>query len=276
VTFTATALAPHELDLVVARGALGPLKGAVLARDVGFLEVIGVLALADTLIRLPPIEESGIILVIFGYANRPIQISPIWTVGVDTIHAHLLPPVEVDIDFAIRDGSYSARVQQMNGQLAAMEEIWMDEGMGIVLGQVAFVDNTGQGELHIPIPDTCPQDVADALQVRVLSSIGGQTTTGWACASGDVWLGRDFSLSPLLLAHEIGHTFALIHQDTGLMSIGPMRTDPRDVRDGETYRAHFHQASALNRIFFSQPLAQHRNCSALHVCLPETLDTREE
>jgi len=270
VTFTATSLSPGESDYVIVLGALGPLRGIVVTREQPQVEIVAARTQPDTLIPVPPVDLPSLGLVVFGSGNRPRHVAPAWTGGVDTVHVALEPPVVVDLDVDIRDGTFEVRQQDLEAQLRELEGIIDEESLGIEIGDVTYIDNTGGGPVSLSSAGICAGPVpADAIQITVVSAIDNGAYTGWGCWSGRIYLSAAVRNVPHLLAHELGHTFTLEHTFAGLMrSTNPQRV----VHEGEIYRAHFHAQSALNTIFGSQPEADRRNCSVLGVCLPESLD----
>ena len=271
VTFEATELMQDEADVVVVHGALAPLLGLVVARDGSTFEVLGLAPTADTVIHIPPADAGDRDIVVFGLGNRPLLASPSWTGGVDTAHVTLRPPVAVDLDFYVLSGALADQQAIMEDQIAALDDVWLDEGMGLTVGQVTYIDIRTSGlEINLSSSGICSGLTrGEAVRIDLVESIDSGSFTGWGCRSGHVFLAEGTDRFPYLLAHELGHTFTLEHTATGMMLPNP---PGREVLEGETFRAHFHEQSVLNTIFESQPEAQRRNCSLLQLCLPAELD----
>lgn len=271
VTFEATELGLDAADVVMVHGALAPLLGLVVVRDGSTLEVLGIGPSADTVIHIPRADAPGMDIIVFGLGNRPLFASPSWTGGIDTAHVTLQPPVAVDIDFYVRAGALVVQRAIMEGQIAALEDIWQDEGMGLTVGEVTYTDVTTSGlEINVSSSGICSGlTLGDAVRIDLVESIDNGQYTGWGCWAGQIFLAEGTNRFPYLLAHELGHTFTLPHTSTGMMFPSPPQ---REVLEGETFRAHFHVQSVLNTIFGSQPEAQRRNCSQSFRCLPAGLD----
>jgi len=272
VQIQATALTPAQSDLVVVHGVLGSLTGFVLFKDGPSLQIVGRQGTQDTLLYLPPAHTTGSDIVVFARGNRPLRVAPTWTAAVDTIHVTLLPPVEIDIDFHVQAGALVDRMETMENQLATTNNIWFNQGMGLVVGTVTVIDETDPPR-DVPVVSNglCTGATpGGAIRIDLISSIDGGQFTGWGCWNGRVYLGVGTERFANLLAHELGHTFTLEHTATGMMFPSQPQTD---VREGEIFRAHFHQQSVLNTIFAAQPSEQRRNCSVVPgPCLPESLD----
>jgi hypothetical protein len=272
----ATALGPDQVDLVVVHGALAPLTGFVVVRPDGEgLDVLLARPWSDTLVYVPPLTEAQPGVVIFGLGNRPLQTWPAWTPGVDTVSVTLQPPVAVDLSFDVQAGFFDEQKQVMEAQLSAAQEVWSHEGMGLVVGDVTYQDHTDPPR-DVPVSSTglCSGlSAGSTVQVTLVTSIDSGRYDGWGCWSGHVFLSLGTYRFPRLLAHELGHTFTLVHTTTGLM----YPSSPGSViREGEIYRAHFDDQSVLNTIFGSEPPEERRPCHAstplVAVCLPEDLD----
>jgi hypothetical protein len=103
------------------------------------------------------------------------------------------------------------------------------------------------------------------------SSVGASQFAGYACPSGNIFMGGLSGAHPNLLAHEAGHTFTLVHSH-GVMNPTAPGTF---LSAGQIFRAHFDERSVLNTLFGSQPAALRRVCSDRprdSTCLPEDFD----
>ncbi len=270
----ATALGPDESDLIILRGALGPISGAVLVTRGSSMTVLSVRAATDTLVYLPPDIPSGTSLIVFPEVNRPLMLDRSWSAAIDTAEAVLQPPVVVDVEVRVRHGDFQAQKRIIETQMANTADVWTGEGMGLTVGDVTFLDETQPPRSTDQSSSSACSSLTPgvAIRVDVITSIDNGQYTGWGCWAGRLYLAEGTDRYPYLLAHEFGHTFTLVHTQTGMMF--PTRPGV-EVREGEIFRAHFHEASSLNTIFASQPTGQRMNCSAFpSPCLPEALDLR--
>jgi hypothetical protein len=268
--FRATSLSPEETDVLVVRGALGPLTGLVVSPPGSGLEADLVRHQSDTLFHLPELE-AGASLVVFSSANRPLLSVPTWTSAIDTVVVELEPPVSIDLDIHVRTGTFSLQREIMLEQLENTELVWATEGVGVTLGEVAFEDDTDPirtvNKLSAGICSNLT--LKDAIQIDVVSTINSGQYTGWGCWAGQIFMANGTRNFPYLLAHELGHTFTLVHTFFGMMFPTPPGTS---VNEGEIFRAHFHRWSSLNTIFAGQAEELRRDCSAQGVCFPESLN----
>ena len=268
VVVEATSVRPDQADLVVVHGASGPLKGFVLIRETAAgVGLVQERLSADTVLVVQPQDFAGVDLVVFAPSNRPLRVAPEWTTGADTVHVTLQPPVPVDISFTVRVGVFEDQKRAIEEQLAATEWVWTTGGMGVRLGEIRYEDATGTGADSLIVSQgLCSGRVpGSAIEVTYVSTIDAGRYDGWGCWSGHVFMSLHSRAYPYLLAHELGHTFTLEHTVEGLMYPS---LPGSVVRDGETFRAHFHQSSVLNSIFDAQPQSMRRACTYLQPTSP--------
>lgn len=276
IVLEAIALRPDEADRIEVSGALGPLKGIVLVPvEDGTFSVLFEKATADTTILLPPLPQGEMDVVVFSRGNRPLMERVNWTVAVDTARVTLRPPVLVDVNVSVQAGVFEEMLPLIEADLHRMEELWMRDAMGLRLGRVSWVDGTGGPGWDVRGSGLCAAlTPGAAIELSVVGTVDGYQDAGYGCVSGHVFLGKQWYRYPYLLAHEVGHTFALLHAAYGLMNPG----NPGGyVRTGEVFRAHFNLRSALNTIFRAQPEAQRRLCAggAASPCLPDDFEFSE-
>lgn len=272
----ATALGPDEADRIMVRGALGPLKGILLtSAEDGRLSVLREVATPDTVILLPPVPPMELDVLVFAYANRPLLERVTWTAGTDTVFLTLLPPVPVDVNVTVNAGAYTEVRARIEADLKRMEEVWVENAVGLRLGRVIWVDGTDGGAAgdgwDVSIVGLCGElSPGSAIQATFVGTLSGATDFGYGCNSGHVFLGRGWYRYPYLLAHEVGHTFTLQHRAFGLMN--PTGPAPY-LCLGEVFRAHFDRRSALNTVFQAQPPAARRLCLGPDTpCLPDDFE----
>ncbi len=265
-TLRARALPEEEGDLVLVRGADGPLKGIVLLHDdLRGADLALEVPTPDTVIRLQP-RSDGTGLVVFPTGN-PLEWRDVaWTDGPDTVVVELREPVAVDVRVRIHVPPFEARRAQAEADLARTEEMWRKQGFGIRLGDVVWEDRVEAGRSVGVSGDVCAAPAADRIEIAYVHVVNGSSMAGVACAPGQVFMAAEASERyPYLLGHEIGHTFALAHRTPGLM-------DPSAptayVTEGEIFAAHFSNRSGLNVLFGAQPEGARRVCgSSFTSCL---------
>lgn len=276
----ATAVGPDETDVIVLRGALGPMKGVVIVEDgIGtILPIIQERVSADTVIPIHPIDGGTTGIVAFPWANAPAWARATWTPGIDTLHLDLRAPVSVPVVVTVAAEPFAEHRQTVESHLAEMERIWAEEGAGLALEVVEIVDATGElGSVEVPAEDACSVGFARVIPGRIhvyfVGRLGGSQSRGLACPPGLAFVAAGSGSATSLLAHEIGHLLALDHVPFGLMQ--PLLTE-RWLSDGQVFRIHFSERSALHLVFQAAPVEGLRDCRSTlgPGCLPVEYEFR--
>lgn len=269
----ATALGAGETDVIVIRGAAGPMKGVLLVRDDGPgspLTIVQQRATADTLVPIQPMAGGTTGVVVFPWANALEWKTVTWTAGIDTVRVDLRPPVALALQITVAEGPFDVRTRVVEEHLSAFRGILESEGAGITLADVRIVDRTAtMGGIDIEGGDQCsfssvPEDRLHAYYVR---AVGGHSPRGVACPPRLAFVAAGPGESPNLLAHEVGHLLGLPHVGQGMMSSSaPGAT----LTDGLIFQAHFHEFSAVNAVFGWNPPERRRRCGTPQqpTCLP--------
>jgi hypothetical protein len=272
VVIEATALRTDETDVVVLRNASGPIRGALIVRDDpdGWLEVVQEVPATDTVIPLQPIGPMNLDVVVFPGRNPPLRKTLTWTAGIDTAVIELRPPFEVPVRFEVWEGPFEVRKAVIRKHMTGTQQVWDEEGLGIVFGEVAIVDHTeGDPEVIVEYFSAClEENLSPFIRVKYIHQFSISGYSGLACGGNLVYMGLSAANYHFLLAHEIGHLFALHHVPSGLMTASGGGST---LTDGEVFRAHFHERSALNLLFGLHPPEVRRDCPVLtspSPCLP--------
>jgi len=268
---SATAIPAELADVVVVHGAAGPIRGVLLTQESPEgLEILEERITPDTVLRFTPMDAAGPRIVVFPTDERPFQKAVSWTSAPDTVHVTLEPPVQVDFLFKVYWGDFEEEKAVIRDVLRDTEALWKRAAMGLEVGDVSYEDATGTGdEVNVGIDGVCTDlTPGQVIRVAVVTQVQGGLIGGYGCWQGYVFIGQVWLPYPNLLAHELGHTFTLLHTTAGLMyGHAPGST----LRDGEIYRAHFNAQSALNTIFDAQPEEERRECGSMGYttqCLP--------
>lgn len=271
VVVEATAVRVEDADVVVIRGTGGGVRGVLLLQETPEgLEILREEAGPDTILLLPPMDAPGVKVLVFPSAHRPLQVSPDWTPGPDTVVLSPEAPLPVPLRVSVRHGDFASVKKAMEDALELTERHWRSSGLGLVLGGVTWEDTVEPGAVVDVRSGGCQTRVGDgAIHVTVVGTVDG-SNGGYACPEGYVYIASSGVSYPYLMAHELGHTFSLIHTPAGLMN---PRTPGAGLSDGEIYRAHFNPISVLNHAMGAQPEEERRNCGASLVvhttqCLP--------
>lgn len=213
----------------------------------------------------------------FSRGHPPALIENVpWTAVSDTINIQFEDEYQVAVTVWIvkEDGLPSA----LNGNVTT-SAIWKDERQGVAFDTFDIVpawDNPSAPDFH---EFNCnlgteikaaighiPGRVNIYYVDRVDFGSGPSTSNGVWCGSQIVAMGRNSSGH--LLAHELGHAFALGHSnqanDADQFDKTNVMHNASGVREflteGQTYRATFHPGSALNNIYVVRDGAVTRSC----------------
>jgi hypothetical protein len=271
-TLEATALGPHETDIVLVRGAAGPLKGLLVLTlpEIPFrtADIRQKWARSDTLIPLQPISGGTHHILVFPTANALVLHEASFTADVDTITIDLPPPVRLDLRIRIFAGPFDERKTVAQAHLAAAQEVWEQEGVGVTFGTVNFQDHSDPADtVRIASRGLCGTPVGffePWIVVDYVHSIDNDGFWGWGCAPNRAWMGIPSQGSPRLLAHELGHVFTLWHTSSGLME---PRSPGTDLTEGQIFQVHFHEHSAVNAAFGTHPPEPRFPCVGTGSCL---------
>lgn len=284
VTVEATALGEEETDVILLRGALGPMKGVVLLDEVAFgnlpsrLEIVQERVTADTVVPIQPMDAGSNALVVFPWANALEWRTVTWTPGIDTVRVDLRPPVPIRARVGIGGGEFTAVRDLAERQLAVTERVWREEGVGLTLADVEFFGDGGEAGSRVEVPDDCTRpDIhvpEGVLKILFVGRVGSGTTAGWACRPDATFVATGIEPTWGLVAHELGHLFSLEHTTRGLM--WPGHPNETALSEGEIFRIHFNRESAVNVVFEAQPPEARRECRVRveEDCLPVDYELR--
>lgn len=254
VTVHARALRDDEVDVLVIRGAEGPLKGVLLLEELDegrWLQIRQERVTPDTVIHLQPFDREDLRVLVFPTRNRLDLSNPAWTPGIDTVVVNLEPSVSVDAVVNVYRGTFSETRAMIEADMATTAQIWDENGAGIQWGDVEFADRTGREPVTVTSGTACQRSGEDTrLVIEYVTSIDSGGYWGYGCTTGIAYMGTGPQPGSALLAHELGHVFSLFHTAVGLMVPNP---PGRSLTEGEIFRAHFNSSSALNTILGGQP-----------------------
>jgi hypothetical protein len=272
VIIGARALRSDEVDVIVVRGAQGPLKGVVLLEEIdegGWIQIQQVREAEGPVIPLQPFAPAHLRILVLPTRNRPGLFDAAWTPGIDTVVVDLEPPVDVDAVVHVYRGEFEATRSVVLQDMATTAEVWEENGAGLRWGEVELKDLTGGGPVTLNSAQACSRSgEAARLVIEYLTSIDSGGYWGYGCTTGIAYMGLGPQPGSTLLAHELGHVFSLAHTTVGLMVPNP---PGRSLTDGEIFKAHFDSRSALNSILDGQPAELRILCagrSNFRNCLP--------
>jgi len=151
------------------------------------------------------------------------------------------------------------------------QQLFADERFGVSLAPLEIVDATGSPKaatwnafvcgtnptnaLNVPALQADIGARAGRINVYVVNLVDGSTARGNACATGGGFVAIAAGSGAELLAHELGHDFALDHIDdlAQTFDVRNVMYSASSVRqfltEGQTFRAHTRPNSALNAVY---------------------------
>jgi hypothetical protein len=159
------------------------------------------------------------------------------------------------------------------------QQIFGDERLGVQLSPLEIVDATTNVKAASYAAFTCGAGNANVaaiaadigsrpgrINVYLVGLVDGSTSRGNACAIGGGFVAIAAGSSAELLAHELGHDFALEHIDdltTDFSSNNVMHSasiSRQYLTEGQIFRAHLRTQSAINQLFGLRPGLPTRDC----------------
>ena len=235
---------------------------------------------ATTSVNVGPRSGGGEVIA-FGTA-RAVALQPVtWTTagGNQTVPVQLAPALAAPLTIWVVAGPAATTNQTALTLYQTAQQIAVAERFGIDLSSVEFRDATGNASAAAWGAFTCGAGNANvaalqaALGVRpgrinvyLVGLVDGSTSRGNACSLGGGFVAIAAGSSAELLAHELGHAFALEHiddlvtdfdEDNVMHSASVSR---QSLTEGQTFRAHLRPNSAVNAVYNARPGLPTRAC----------------
>ncbi len=214
-------------------------------------------------------------------AKRAVSVQAVtWTsaAGNQVVDVPLAAQLDTPITIWVVAGPYVTTQQTALTLWSTAQQMYWDERMGTAL-PVEIVDATTNPKAAAWNAFTCGAGNANVatlqadigarpgrINVYVMNLVDGSTSRGNACAIGGAFVALAAGATADLLAHELGHDYALEHIDdlplafdvTNLMhSASSTRAY---VTEGQSFRAHLLPASAINSVYGLRSGQATRNC----------------
>lgn len=230
-----------------------------------------------------PRSGSGEVIA-FGNA-RAVSVQPVaWSTagGNQTVPVPLAAQIEVPVTIWVVAGPFASTQQTALTLWQTVQTMYASERFGISLSMLEVVDATANPKAPTWSAFTCGTAAAPTANVAALQAdigaragrinvylvglVDGSTSRGNACAIGGGFVAIAAGSGADLLAHELGHDFALEHIDdltasfdeTNVMhSLSSLR---RYLTEGQTFRGHLRPASAVNAVYAARPGLPTRAC----------------
>ena len=231
-------------------------------------------------VNLGPRSGSGEVIA-FGI-DRPVAVqAESWSTSLadQLVTVPFAPRFDIGLTMWIVAGSFAASQQTATTLWQTAQTLYTAERTGVRLSSVEIVDATANPAAAAWTAFTCGNANANvaALQgaigarggrinVYVVGLVDGSTSRGNACMVGGSFVAIAAGAGAELLAHELGHDFALEHIDdlttdfdaTNLMhSASNVR---QFLSEGQVFRMHLRGNSAVNQTYALRPGLPLRNC----------------
>ncbi|WP_412061536.1 hypothetical protein [Rubrivirga sp. IMCC45206] len=257
-----------QADRVVVTGE--PVRGVVVLADRdGRREVLRERTTSAREVLLLPFDGGTATVVVFGVDGPPTVRTVSWTAGPDRVEVALRAPLVVDIRAEIQEPPFAAHRDAALRDAAGMDQVWRASGLGLTVGAVEAIDQTGLAPTVTAIGPCPPTAEARRTVVRYVTDIPGYQ--GFACPGGVLYMDAHTGQRGLLLAHEVGHQHGLPHTTAGVMN--QSLQGAATFTDGEILRAYVLDRSDLNTRLEATPPAERRACGPSALVGQPCLDT---
>ena len=214
--------------------------------------------------------------------HRPVAVQAIaWSTasGDQTVNIAFANELDTPVTIWVVAGPYATTQQTALTLWQAAQQIYWNERLGVRLSALEVVDATGNPQAAAWSAFTCGVNNASVTAIRsdigvragrinvyLVNLVDGSTSRGNACSIGGDFVAIASGSSAELLAHELGHDFALEHIDDLVASFSPINVmhSQSNVRqfltEGQTFRAHLRPNSAINSVYALRPGQATRAC----------------
>jgi len=237
---------------------------------------------ADAVTVGPRVATGEVIA--FGH-ERAVSVQPVsWTtaMGDQTVMVPLATRLEVPVTIWVVAAPFATMQQTALTMWQTAQQIFADERFGVSLAPLEIVDATANPKAATWNAFVCGTNPTNALNVPAIQAdigvragrinvylvnlVDGSTSRGNACAAGGGFVAIAGGGGAELLAHELGHDFALDHIDDLVLSfdVHNVMYSASSVRqfvtEGQSFRAHTRPNSALNAVYAVRAGQPTRSC----------------
>jgi len=237
-------------------------------------------SMATDSVNVGPRDGPGEVIA-FG-ADRPVAVQAAsfsTTLADQTVSVPFAPMLDLPITIWVLASPFAAQQQAALTLWQTAQALFTTERVGVRMDALEIVDATGSPNAAAWSAFACGPDNANvaALQaaigarasrinVYLVNLVDGSTSRGNACIVGGGFIAIAAGAGSELLAHELGHDLALEHIDdrTADFDASNVMHSASNVRqfltEGQLFRAHLRQNSALNLVYGARPGLPVRDC----------------
>jgi hypothetical protein len=289
-SYVAEGYGPDAVIMCAPRPGLGRVQFALgsaapngaLVRDAGATATVGWqgYATATDVVTVGPRSGAGEVLAFS--ARRPVALQPVtWATGAgdQTVTVPFAAEIETPITIWVLAAPYATTQVTALTLAQTAQQIYTDERLGVRFSAIEVVDATGNPQASTFASFTCGAGnatvsaIQSAIGVRagrinvyLVPLVDGSTSRGNSCSIGGRFAAIAAGAGADLLAHELGHAFALEHVDDLVADFDAANVmhSASSVRayftEGQLFRAHLRTASAINAVYGARPALPLRDC----------------
>lgn len=219
---------------------------------------------------------------------RPVAIKTkvAWTTGADTVNLSFSNQIAIPVKVWVVKKPFTTQKNRAISSSVTTSAIWNKERMGVAFSPFEIVDATGIPNASMYLAFNCQKQAgiqtaigktAGRINIYIVGTVDGGTGQGNACATGGDFVALGSAAGYDLMAHELGHDFALTHIDdlttafdeTNIMHSAS--STRQFITEGQLFRAHLTSRSALNYLYAARDDQPTRDCErdlSSDVCPP--------
>jgi hypothetical protein len=230
--------------------------------------------------NIGPHSGSGEVIA-FGI-DRPVALQPAaWSSGIadQVVSVSFASVLDLPITIWVVTGPFTTNQQTALALWQTAQSLFSAERLGVRLSALEVVDATanpnaaawqaftcGNGNVNVGALQTAIGARPGRINVYMVALVDGSTSRGNVCIVGGSFAAIAAGAGSELLAHELGHDFALEHIDdlTAAFDATNIMHSASNVRqfltEGQLFRAHLRSASAINAVYGARPGLPTRDC----------------
>lgn len=234
---------------------------------------------AEARVPVGVVGDSAVHNELIGFTQRrpvAVETSPGWTAMADTVDLAFAEEIAIPVAVWIVRGPFAEQRDLALDASLTTSAIWTSERMGVRFASFTLHDATADPQAPNHFDFECPD--REALQAEIgrtagqiniyfVDRVDGSIGNGQACEIGGDFVAMGRASGDELLAHELGHNFALTHIDglpasfdrTNVMHSSSFRR--AFLTEGQLFRAHVGFESALNAIYEARGGQPLRDCA---------------